>query len=152
MAFTPSNRENFDVEMGKKSFSLCGNLLFTLFYFPSTLRKSTSSSQSSPATLSRWREKQIEKRDCFEIHGASQVPTVPFGFPFIPPPNRLMFLCYLLKRLHFFLPFSSSQNSGLSFSFNSIFMRIFTWREEGAGSRGAGTKTNSFWGVSIVRA
>lgn len=63
------NGKNFDVEM-VKNLVLCVEIYFSLLHF----------FERPP----RAKEKQIEKRDCFEIHGASQVPTVPFGFPFIP--------------------------------------------------------------------
>lgn len=95
------------------------------------------------------KEKQIEKRDCFEIHGASQVPTVPFGFPFIPSPSSPLLYAPLLfvKEITFF-PFSTKFSfRAFLFSFNSIFMSIFMWAGEGENRR---------WGTgnlsSIIRA
>lgn len=70
-----------------KSFSLCGNLLFTLFSF-GELRHHTRLLYQLPTHAVVKGEKQIEKRDCFEIHGASQVPTVPFGFSHSSSPLR----------------------------------------------------------------
>lgn len=100
-----------------------------IFTFISCSLSTVSTFLSHPARLGGILEKhpcvqlkQIEKRDCFEIHGASQVPTVPFGFPslfnsfplsllrcliqhhhhFAPAQESCSLLpCYLLKRLHF---------------------------------------------------
>lgn len=94
-------RKNFDVEMeGKISFLLCVEIYFSLYFLsltwggnfthPSTTNTALSTSLSAYHPKRPLRKpvkgKQIEKRDCFEIHRASQVPTVPFGFPFIPNP------------------------------------------------------------------
>ena len=86
-------------------------IYFSLYFLvasfaPSSSLPPTSSSFTSffYFTIHPSTAKQIEKRDCFEIHGASQVPTVPFGFPFCsPPPHPSSYVPLLfVKEITFF--------------------------------------------------
>lgn len=82
-----------------KISSLCVEIYFSL-YFPR--RPHPPSSSQRLTAKSKENEKQIEKRDCFEIHGASQVPTVPFGFPFMPSPSPSYVPLLFVKEITFF--------------------------------------------------